>query len=112
MSAKSTNWLGSNPPHAAQPVVAVAIVSGAFLLIGENAVGLGRFFEFFLGLRIARILVGVILQRHLPIGFLDVLEAGVALQAEDLVVVAFFCGRQDYRGVSEGLAYSARLVGL
>ena len=48
------------------------IVLRALLRVGKDLVRLRPLLESALGLGIARILVGVVLQRQLPIGFLDI----------------------------------------
>ena len=68
--------------------MAEAIVARALVGVGQHRVGLGRFLELLLGGLVAGIAVGVVLQRELAIGALDVLIAGVARDAEDRVVVA------------------------
>src|SRR5256885_1424034 len=65
------------------------IVCGSLLRIAQNAVGFGGFFEFFLGVLVARIAVGVILQRPLAIGGLHHPIVRVADDPEDLVIIAF-----------------------
>ena len=74
----------------------VAVVSGALLLVGEDLVGLGGFLELALGLGVARVLVGVELQGHLPIALLDLLDRGLALDGQDFVVIAL--GRRHRHG--------------
>ena len=74
---------------AADAGVAEAIVAGALVGVGEHRVGLGRFLELLLGRLVARVAIGVVLQRQLAVGALDLLIASrVAGDAEDLVVVA------------------------
>ena len=75
-------------PGPLQPGVPVAVVALALLLVGEDLVRLGRLLEALLGLGVARVLVGVVLQGELAIGFLDLLGVGVALHAQDFVIIA------------------------
>ncbi len=53
--------------------VAVAVVSLAFVRVGENFVRFGRLSKFTFGVLITRIAVGMILLGLLPIGTLDLL---------------------------------------
>ena len=73
-----------------QAGVAVAVVPGPLLRMAEDLEGLGGLLELDHRLLVARIAVGVILQRELPVGLGDLGLRGVALDAQDFVVVAFF----------------------
>src|SRR6266850_645432 len=53
--------------------MAKAVIRGPFLRIAECLVGLAEFLEFLLGLLVARILVGMILEREFAVGLLDFL---------------------------------------
>ncbi len=68
--------------------MAEAVVDRPLLGIGENAVGLGGLaefvFSFGLGFGIA---VRMILERSLPVGGLDLVAGGVALDAENFVII-------------------------
>ena len=91
MSAKSAKTSGSNPappPAPLTPGVAEAVVGRPLVGVGEDRVGLGRFLELLLGVLVARIAVGMVLQRQLAVRALDLLVAGRPGDAEDLVVVA------------------------
>src|SRR5262245_18938682 len=68
--------------------MAEPIVQAAFFFIAEYRVGLGGFLEGFLGLVVARIAIGMVFERHLPIGALDLLICGLAIETENLVVIA------------------------
>ena len=68
--------------------VAEAIVGGALVAVGEDRVGLGRFLELLLGRVVARVAIGVVLERQLAVGALDLPVRGRARDAQDLVVVA------------------------
>ena len=68
--------------------VAEAVVLGALLGIAQHLVGLGGFLEALLGGLVAGIAVGVVLQRDLAVGLLDLVGAGAAADAQDFVVVA------------------------
>src|SRR5262249_12659074 len=65
-----------------------AVVQRSLLGIRDDRVRLGRLLEVLFGLVVPRIAIRVILQRELPVGALDLLVAGVAADAENLVVVA------------------------
>ena len=85
-------------PRAFEPGVAVAIVAGALLLVGEDLVRLGGLLELLLRRGVARVLVRVELQGHLPITLLDFLDRGLALDGQDLVIIAL--GRRHRHGIS------------
>src|SRR6185312_5570324 len=67
--------------------VAEAVIGGALLLVLQNVVGLVDVLEGLLGLLVPGIAVGVILHGHLAIGLLDLVGAGVPLDAEKLIKV-------------------------
>lgn len=73
---------------------AEAVVCGAFLLVGEDFVGLLDFLELlFRRLRVVRIAVGVQLHGELAVGFFDVVLRGVFGDAKDFIEVFFYhCG--------------------
>ena len=68
-----------------------AVVPRALLAIGEHRVGLRGLFEQFFGRFVACVPIGVVLERHLPVGALDRRFVGVARYAENLVVVTRRC---------------------
>src|SRR6185312_11522097 len=72
---------------AADARVAVAIVGRALLRIAQHLVRLAALLEAFLGGMIARIPVGMMLQRHLAVSSLDLLIACAAADAKDFVVI-------------------------
>ena len=72
--------------HALMPV---AVVCRALLGVAQNAICLGRLFEFFLGGMIARIHVRVAFPRQLAVGALDLLIVCVPAYPQDFVVVSF-----------------------
>ena len=74
--------------RAADAGVAEAIVARALVAVAEDGVRLGRFLECVLGLLVARVAIGVELQRQLAIRALDLLIGRGARDLEDLVVVA------------------------
>ena len=67
---------------------AEAVVGAPLLRVGEHRVGLGRLLEALLGVRIAGVAVGVVLERELAVGLLELVGARLARDAQDLVVVA------------------------
>src|SRR5205807_6926544 len=78
--------------HAVEPGVAVAIVALAFFRITEDVVGLRRFLEFQVRLRIADIAVRMKLHGQLAIGLFDFLVARFPRDAEYLVIVPLRAG--------------------
>ena len=72
---------------AFQPGEAELVVGLALLGVGQHLVGLSGFLELLLGSRIARVSVGVVLQRELPIRLLDLVRRGGLGDPEHLVVV-------------------------
>ena len=91
MSAKSAKIVGSNPAPPVEPLTPwwpKRSYSDALLFVGEHGVRLGRFLEALFGLVVAGIAVGVVLQRELAVGALDLPISGLPLELEDLVVVA------------------------
>ena len=69
--------------------MAEAVVAVPLLRVRQNAVRLGRFLEFLFSGVIARIAIGMVLQRQLAVGALDLHLGGGPGDAEDFVVVAF-----------------------
>ena len=69
--------------------MAVLVIGGPLLAIREDFVGFLGFLEFFLGRRIVRVAVGVMLHGHLAVGLLDLVVGSVAVDAENLVKIAF-----------------------
>ena len=67
--------------------MAETIVGRALVLVGQDLVGFLGFLEVRLGLRIARIAIGVMLHGEAAIRLLDVGFGGVTRDAEYLVVV-------------------------
>ena len=85
--------------HAAlQALFAELIVDLTFLRVGEDLVGLGDLFELLLGAR-RSILVRVVFERELAVGFLYLVVARTLDYAKDFVVVfphgLGFCNRQE-----------------
>jgi hypothetical protein len=99
MSPKMSEKASAKPPmpgaagaHAGLRVdagVAVLVVGGALLRVGEDLVGFLGLLELLFGLGIVRIAVRMVLHGQLAVGLLDLVVRGVAVDAEDFVVVAF-----------------------
>ena len=89
-----------------EPGVPVAVVSLPLVRVGEDLVRFGRLLEPLGGLLVTRVAVRVILERHLPIGFLDIVGGGLAGDPEHLVEIAFRCGHRH--GVSGDWGYGER----
>ena len=95
--AEDVKWvMETRPRPAAAPTrppvkgrVAELVIRGPLLLVIEHLVSLAQFLEFLLRSLVARVLIGVIFHRLLAVGLLDFLGAGGALNAQDLVIVAF-----------------------
>jgi hypothetical protein len=69
--------------------MAVAVVGWAFLGIGENLIGFADFLEFLLGLFIALMFVGMMLDGEFAVGFFNFLGGDSAANAEHFVVIFF-----------------------
>ena len=72
-----------------RPVKAVLIVRGALLRIGKHLVGLVDLLKFFLGLRIARIDIGMPLFGQLPVCLFNGGFVGALVDAQHLVIIPF-----------------------
>jgi hypothetical protein len=85
------------PPAPAAPMpacgidtgVTVLVVGRTLLRVGEDLVGFLDFLEVLLGLGIVRIAVRMVLHRQLAVGLLDFFIGCVAIDAENVVKVAF-----------------------
>ena len=73
--------------HAAQPLLAEAVIAGALIGIGEDTVGFIDLFVFLLGIRLL-VHVGVILARKAAERGFDLIIVRVPSQSKDFVVVA------------------------
>src|SRR5262245_38779895 len=78
--------------------MSVTVVSLTFLGTRKYLIGLGSLLELLLSLLVTRVAIRVILQSHLPVGLLHVLEASVAGNPEHLIKIAL--GRGHRHGVS------------
>src|SRR5262249_52971648 len=85
-------------PRAFKAGVAVSIIALTLRLVGKDLVSLRGLLEPLLGLRVAWVLVGVVLQRKLPIRLLDVFGSGVAFDPKYFVIITF--RRCHWHGVS------------
>ena len=68
--------------------MAEVIVPGALVRVAEHAVGFGGFLERGFRRMVAGIAIGMMFERELAIGALEIRVARVAVDTEDLVVVA------------------------
>ena len=93
MSPKSEKASGLNPPGAGaaalQAGVAEAVVGGPFLPVAEHAIGFGGFLEPLLRVGIVGVAVGVVLQRLLAVGALDLRVARALANTKNFVIISF-----------------------
>ena len=66
------------------------VITGFFIRVRENLIGLVDLLELLLRLFIVRIQVRVILPGHLLICFFDLVLRGALIDAQDLVIITFF----------------------
>src|SRR5712692_4903718 len=66
-----------------------AIVLGASLRVGENLIGLVEFLEFFLGLLVAGVAIGMVLDRQTAVRLLKLVFGGATPDAQYFVIVPF-----------------------
>jgi len=69
--------------------VAILVVSGAALRVAQCFVSLAEFLEFFLGVLVTGIFVGMKFHREFAICFFDFIRFGSAFDAENFIVIAF-----------------------
>src|SRR5580704_11805072 len=74
---------------SAEAGVAVAVVGGALIGVGEHGIGFAAFLEFFLCVGIVGIAVGMKLQRELAIDALELDLGNRPAHTQNLVVIAF-----------------------
>jgi len=79
---------GSGPGAGVDAGVAELVVAFSFLGVGEDLVGLAELLEAAFGVGVAGVEVGVVLPCKATVGGSDVVVAGAAFDAEDLVIVA------------------------
>src|SRR5262249_44902357 len=72
---------------AVEPGMPITIVALALVRIRKHLIGFGRFLESLGGRLVTRVPVRMIFQRQLAIGLLDLVGAGVALDAQQLVII-------------------------
>ena len=84
-SAKPTKTAGTH--IGVDACVAVLVVSGFFLFVGKNGIGVLHFFEFFFRRFVIGIAVGMIFHRQLAEGFFNFIIAGAAGHAQRFVKV-------------------------
>ena len=84
------------------------VVPGAPLRVAQHLVGFGGFLEAHLGALVAGIAVGMVLERELAVGLLDLVLARRARDAEHLVVVALGHGQSACRATITRAGRSAR----
>jgi hypothetical protein len=87
MSRSESVGIEASAGSGGNSLVAEAIEGGALLRIAQNAVSFGSFFEFFLGMMIAGVSVGMMLQSQLAVGSLEHLIVAVPGYTEDFIVV-------------------------
>jgi hypothetical protein len=80
--------------------VAVLVVGGALLRVGEDLVGFLGLLELLLRLGVVRIAVRMVLHGQLAVGLLDLVVRSVAVDAEDFVVVALFAMSDHSRAIT------------
>ena len=69
------------------------VIAGALVGVAEHVIGLGSLLEFllgslFLGIALALLLVGVVLDGQLAIGLLQVIGCGILLHSQHLIVIS------------------------
>ena len=69
--------------------MAVLVVLGPLLGVGEDLVGLGGLLELLLRILVPLVLVGMMLHRQLAEGLLYLRFRGVAVNAQYLVIISF-----------------------
>ena len=84
---------------AANPGVSEAIVARALLGVSQDRVGFAALLEVLFRFRIVGIAVGMILQRQLAIGALDLLIVRGARDAQYFVIIAFHVRSQNVTSV-------------
>src|SRR5436305_185611 len=71
-----------------------AVIGSALVAVHQDIVGFAQFLEFFLSLRVVRVLVRVEFHRKLAVSTLYLVVRCVAGHREDLVVIAFLSHRK------------------
>ena len=86
---RETTAKAAETTHAARSVEAELVVLLTFLRIVKNIVGLGSLLELLLRLFVAGVAVGVILDGDAAVSLLDIVFAGILVDAEHLVIISF-----------------------
>ena len=73
--------------EALQAFRTIDVVDFAFFRVGEDLVGLGDFFEFFLRGFVAGIAVGVMLEGELAVGAFDFFQGGVLQHPQQFIII-------------------------
>jgi hypothetical protein len=68
--------------------MSIAIIGGAFLFVDEDIVSFAKLLEFLFRVRVVGIFIGMKFDRELAIRALDFIAGRIALDAQDVVVVA------------------------
>ncbi len=94
------------PARAPHRLVPEAVVALSLFGVRKDGIGLGRRLELLFGALVLGVLVGMVLQRRLAIGGLDLFGGGGSPHTEYLVVVANGCthGRLLRRGSQAGFS--------
>lgn len=74
------------PPHRPLTFLPILVVHSSLFGVTQHVVSLRDLLELLLGIGVF-ILIGVILEGHFPVGFLDFILVGSRLDAQNLVVV-------------------------
>src|SRR6185503_4083171 len=72
------------------------VVHAPLFGVGQYGIRLAAFLELLFGVRVVRITVGMVLQRQLAIGALDLLIACAPLDAQYVVIISFYVTRQGF----------------
>jgi hypothetical protein len=69
--------------------VPVAIVSSSLIIVHQDLISFAEFLKFLFGGRIPRVFIRMVFYRQLAVGLLQVLDAGIALDPENFVIISF-----------------------
>jgi hypothetical protein len=75
--------------QALDPGKAELVVGGALFVVAEHLVGFGRFLEILFCALVPRILVGMVFDGELPVGFFYFVLGRAAGDAQDFVIISF-----------------------
>ncbi len=79
--------------------MAKAVIPGTFIRIRKHLVGLVQLHEPRLGVLVVGVLIRVAFLGQLPVCFFDVFLGRVPVDPQDLVIIAFRCHNDLFRGV-------------